>query len=75
MEEIRHVLRSVAERISAGKLLDFRLDYVGRGMIETKCAIEAKRLGAGGKALNGDMIAQGIPDAPKIGRRRSNLAL
>ena len=75
MEQIRHLLRSVAERISAGKLLDFRLDYVGRGMIETKCATEAKRLGAGSKTRNGDMIAEGIPDAPKIGRRRSNLAL
>ena len=75
MDEIRQVPRIVGERIGAGKILDIHVDNVGRGMIETNGAVEAKRLGPAGEARDGNMVAEDILDPPQIGRFRSDLEL
>ena len=45
LDEIRSVPRIVGEWIGAGKILDIHVNNVGRGMIETNGAVEAKRRG------------------------------
>src|SRR5438132_12174120 len=65
-DEIRLVVRPVVERTGAGKILDIHIDDVGRGMIETNGAVEAERLGSAGKARDGYMVAEDIPDPPQI---------
>ena len=53
MDEIRPVPRIVGEWIGAGKILDIHVNNVGRGMIETNGAVEAKRFGPASKARDG----------------------
>ena len=75
MDEIRPVPRIVGEWIGAGKILDIHVNNVGRGMIETNGAVEAKRLGPASKARDGYMVAEGILDPPQIRRFGSDLEL
>ena len=66
--EIRQVPRIVDEWIGAGIILDIHVDNVGRGMIETNGAVEAKRLGPAGEARDGDMVAEQILDPAQTRR-------
>jgi hypothetical protein len=75
MGEIRQVPRIVDERIGAGKTLDIHVGNVGRGVIETNGAVEAKRLGPASKARDGYMVAEDILDPPQSRRFGSDLEL
>jgi hypothetical protein len=50
-------------------------DNVGREMIETNGAVEAKRLGPAGEARDGDMVAEYILDPAQIRRFGRDLEL
>src|SRR5437899_10813120 len=60
MDEIRPVPRIVGEWIGAGKIFDIHVTNVGRGMIETNSAVQAKRLASASNARDGYAIAVGI---------------
>ena len=74
-KEIRHVLRPVDERIGAGKILDIHITNIGRGVIETNGAVEAKGLGLASKARYSDTVAEDILDPPQIRWFGSDLEL